>query len=80
MSEQCETVAVKADNDDGYMIINKADVTKDHEVIGGEVPEPPKPGSKDALKALCDEAKLEYSEDATKADLQKLLDDLTDPA
>ena len=33
MSEICPTVAVKADNDDGYMIINKSDVrtrTVDH--------------------------------------------------
>ena len=42
MSETCETVAVKADNDDGYIIINKSDVTKDHEIIGGEAPKAPK--------------------------------------
>jgi len=29
-NEICETVTVKADNDDGYMVINKSDMTKDH--------------------------------------------------
>ena len=43
MSETCETVAVKADNDDGYMIINKADVKPGDVVIGGEAKEPTPP-------------------------------------
>ena len=30
MSDTCETVKVKADNDQGFMIINKSDMTKDH--------------------------------------------------
>jgi hypothetical protein len=53
MSEICETVAVKADNDDGYMIINKSDVTKDHVVIGGESKksETPKPKVKPKVKS-----------------------------
>lgn len=30
MSEECETVKVVADNEDGYMVINKSDMTKEH--------------------------------------------------
>ena len=73
MSDVCETVAVKADNDDGYMIINKSDVTKDHVVIGGE-PEAPKTGSKADLQAQLTAAGIEFETDANKPALQKLLD------
>ena len=30
MSEQCEVVKVKADNEQGFIVINKSDMTKDH--------------------------------------------------
>ena len=78
MSEICETVAVKADNDDGYMVINKSDVTEDHVVIGGEASESeaPNPGTKDALKLILDEANVEYAADASKDDLKALVDAL----
>jgi len=34
MSETCETVKVKTD--DGFMIINKSDLTKDHVLFNAE--------------------------------------------
>lgn len=30
MSDTCETVKVKAENDQGYILINKSDMTKEH--------------------------------------------------
>lgn len=82
MSETCETVAVKADNDDGYMIINKSDVTKEHTVIGDNAPPPPAPPSKSKaeLQAELDALEIGYNTSDTKADLQALLDAAaTDP-
>jgi hypothetical protein len=80
MSQICPTVAVKADNDDGYMIINESDVTKDHVVIGAEAPAPkepdvPTPGSKADLQAQLTALNIEFETDANKPALQKLLDD-----
>jgi hypothetical protein len=53
MSQTCPTVAVKADNDDGYMIINKSDLTSGHTIIGGDAPTP-KPKTKGKGKSKDD--------------------------
>jgi hypothetical protein len=47
MSETCETVRIKADNEDGFIIINKSDMTKDH-VEFVEKPATVKPTAKKA--------------------------------
>lgn len=79
MNMKCETVKVAADNDEGYMVINKSDLTDEHEVLDPVDPEPAKL-SKDEMKEMLDNAGVEYPSNANKADLQTLIDEnLTDP-
>lgn len=77
MSYALKTVAVKADNDDGYKIINVSDLTDDDVVIDdghNEVPEPVKEGSKADLQSQLDELGIEYGANDNKATLQAMID------
>lgn len=51
MSEVCETVKVCADNEDGYMIINKSDMSDSHKLFSNEPkkrgPKPKNKGTED---------------------------------
>ena len=38
MSDTCPTVKVKADNEQGFIVINESDLTKEHELFAAEKP------------------------------------------
>jgi len=73
MSETCETVKVEADNEKGFMVINKEDLTDDH-VLFDAVPGRSKLSKAD-LKTILDENEIGYSSSANKAGLQALVDE-----
>lgn len=73
---KCETVLVKADNEDGYAAINKHDLTEEHELFKGKVATKPKDvdfaSMKVAdLKAHLDAKEVDYG-DAKKDELVAL--------
>jgi len=74
---QLETVRIVApeseDNDLGYIVINKSDLTEAH-VLYVEVPDAPKKLGIADLRAALTEKGIEIPEGAKKADLQELLD------
>jgi hypothetical protein len=77
---QCETVKVVSpvsdDNPHGYIIINKSDLTQDHELFdesAKKVEKSPKPLSVDELRAALTEKGIDIPEGSKKADLQALL-------
>jgi len=82
MSEILATVRVKSDN--GYTVINKSDYDKEkHILVDAEEPaltesqEPAKNMTKNQMKAYLDDVGLEYASNASKADLQDLIDENT---
>ncbi|MCA3183914.1 MAG: hypothetical protein INH12_30105 [Cupriavidus sp.] len=74
---QLETVRVVApeteDNDQGFIVINKSDLTDEHELYVEATDAPRKLGIAE-LRAALTEKGIEFDADAKKADLQKLLD------
>jgi len=80
MSDTCETVKIKADNDQGFTIINKSDMAKDDVLFKESKSDAPKKMGVKELKAALTEAGVEIPKGAKQSDLQKLFDDLkSDP-
>jgi hypothetical protein len=78
MSETCEVVKIKADNEQGFVIINKSDLKDEADlfVAGENSTSAPKEGSKAWLAKQLEDAGIEFEPGASKADLQALFDAL----
>ena len=73
MSHVCETVKVKADNEQGFVVYSKGEEPEGFELdVEGE--EGPKEGTVDWIKAQLDGKEVDYDGVTLKADLQELLD------
>jgi len=56
MSETCPTVAIKSDNDYGYIVINKSDLKEGDKVVGSAEESKPKAKAKSKAKTKSTDA------------------------
>lgn len=75
---ELETVKVASpvseENPLGYIVINKSDLTDEHQVFDEKKAPALKGPSIEEIRAALTEKGIEFAADAKKADLQKLLD------
>lgn len=74
--QTCKTVRVKAQNEQGFIIINETDFdAEQHEHFDEHESDPDKPVTAAMLRDALDARGIKYKPQASKAQLQALLDE-----
>lgn len=74
MYQTCPTVKVKADNEQGFVVINESDFDKETQMLFGDESEGVKKLSVAEIRDALTAKGVEIPEGAKKAELQALLD------